>query len=73
MGMNERGWRQQTALVALANADYETSKVEARKAGHGHGVTVRMIERRWKVKAGQILNFRANLPRKKTLVPDNWP
>ena len=65
-----RGFGEQTAQVAMVNADYDLAKEEAVGSGRPHTVTIRIWERRWKLKAGQLLNFRANLPRKKTPVPD---
>ena len=65
-----RGFGSQTARVAQANDDYEVSKAEAIKKGHGYRISVTVIERRHKLKPGQLLYFRANLPRKKTPIPD---
>lgn len=61
----------QSAYLAGVNADYEIAKQEARASGFHHTVTVRIIERRFKLPAGQLLHFRANLPRRKTPVPDD--
>lgn len=65
-----RGFRNQTAIVAQANDDYAACKAEAIRDGIGLRVTIAIIEKRWKLKPGQLLYFRANLPRKKTPIPD---
>lgn len=64
--------REQSARVAAVNCDYELAKAEAVRAGHPTRVSVRLIERRHNLKAGQLVYFRANLPRRKTPVPDSW-
>jgi hypothetical protein len=71
-----RGIGKQTAFVAMVNADYEACKAEAIALKNPTRVSFTIIERRWikhGLKPGQLLNFRANLPRKKTPVLDNWP
>ncbi len=47
--------------VALANADYE----ERRAADPTHRFNMRKVEREWKLKAGQLKNYRANRRRRK--------
>ena len=71
--MKAIGRGKQTAFIAHVNADYEVAKNEAIMNRHSTAINVRTIERRWKLRPGQLVNFRANLPRKKTPVPDNWP
>ena len=53
--------------VLLANADYE-----AHVAEHGliHACSVREFERKWKLPAKILVNFRANMKRRKTPLPD---
>ena len=47
--------------VALANADYE----ERRASDPTHRLNMRKVEREWKLKAGQLKNYRANRRRRK--------
>jgi len=49
----------QKETVALANADYEDKKQS------GEHTTFRMIERHWKLKAGELSHYRANRLRRK--------
>jgi len=44
--------------IALANADYEDLKEE------GAIFNMRQVERRWKLKPGQLRNYRANKNRR---------
>lgn len=46
--------------LLLANADYEARRIEDRS----HRFNVRMVERHWKLKAGALVNFRANRKRR---------
>lgn len=46
--------------VELADGEYELEKAAARTQGHASRINVRMIERRFNLKAGQLLNYRAN-------------
>lgn len=48
--------------VVIANEEYEHEKEQARKAGHPLVVTYKIIERRRKLKAGSLVNYRANHP-----------
>ena len=48
-----------TETVALANADYEDRKES------GEYVTYKIIERFWKLRAGQLFNYRSNRFRRK--------
>lgn len=62
-----RGWRgNQTAKVAAANAEWEVLKAEGAK----HTATIRIVERRHKLVAGQLSQFRSVLRRRKTPVPE---
>lgn len=60
----------QRGFMAMVNDDYEQAKTEACAAGNPQRISVRIIERRWKLPAGRLLYFRANLPRNKTPLPD---
>jgi hypothetical protein len=61
--------------VALANADYE----ERRSKDSSHMWNIRTVERDWRLKIGQLTNYRANRRRRKdtgvTVLYDrkNWP
>jgi hypothetical protein len=60
----------------MINDEYEAEKAEAIKAGNRERISIPIIEKRWLsrgLKPGQLVNFRANLPSKKTPIPDNWP
>ena len=65
-----RGCKDLTAKLAMVNADFEDAKSEAIQSATPHSVSIRIWEKRWKLKRGQLANFRANLPRKKTPLPD---
>jgi hypothetical protein len=57
--------------VELADGEYEIEKALARARGAATCVTIRMIERRNKLKAGQLLSYRANhYSRKAPSVPE---
>lgn len=61
--------------VALANADYE----DRRASDPSHSWNMRTVEREWKLKPGQLFNYRANKKRRKdngvqaTFERHNWP
>ncbi len=44
----------------LADGEYMIAKKEARKRGFPHSITIRSIERKLKLRAGQLANYRAN-------------
>ncbi len=46
--------------VSIADADYEMTKAEAVKAGKATTITIRIIERRNKIRAGSLKSYRAN-------------
>lgn len=48
--------------VVIANSEYEEAKREARAKGWPCSVTLRKIERKYKIRAGSLLNYRANHP-----------
>ena len=58
--------------VLLANADYEATQAECRKRGKDYRFTetIRIFEKRWKLPARKLANFRANMKRRKTPLPD---
>lgn len=58
--------QQHSAYMARINDDYELSKAET----SGYRISIRVIEKRWKLPRGKLANFRANLPRRKTPLPD---
>lgn len=48
--------------VVLANSEYEEAKQEARAKGWPCSVTIRKMERKYRLKAGSLYNYRANHP-----------
>lgn len=50
--------------------DYLLAKEEARNSGTPTAVTLRKWERRFHLKSGQLTNYLANRPRRKTPIPD---
>jgi len=48
--------------VVLANSEYEEAKQEARDNGWPCSVTIRKIERKYRLKAGSLHSYRANHP-----------
>jgi hypothetical protein len=44
----------------MADGEYMLLKAELRNCGNGHAVTIRKIERQFKLKAGSLANYRAN-------------
>jgi len=59
-------FRKDAARIAMVSADYDEAK---REASFQHSVTIRIWERKWKLKAGQLRHFRANRPRLKNPIP----
>jgi hypothetical protein len=53
------------------NHVYEEKKRDARAAGNAERVSVKSVERWLKLPPGKLANFRANLPRNKTPIPDD--
>lgn len=46
--------------VEIADGEYALAKAEAAKLGHVTRVNIRMIERRFKLRPGQLASYRAN-------------
>ena len=46
--------------LEMADGEYMLLKAELRNCGNGHAVTIRKIERQFKLKAGSLANYRAN-------------
>ena len=60
MGGIHHNYEEQKATLLLANADYE-----AQKAEKGHSLSMRAVERFWKLPAGKLSNYRANHRRRR--------
>jgi hypothetical protein len=52
--------------VELADGEYELEKARARDQGTPSRLTIRIIERRFKLKPGQLYHYRANYYSRKT-------
>ena len=56
----------QTRQTAIANEAYGEMKAQARKSAMPHSVTIRSVERKFKLKAGSLVSYRANHVHRKT-------